>query len=189
VDRVGRLVTLGCCIAALAACGAPETATPATTSAVGTTAPPTTTGAPSTTSAPTTTFSARQRDEAEIREIHDRFIDLMAGEPNPDNPDYPAVMTGMQLQRTLEYDRSLLEVGHHLEGSLSSRTLELRFTDRDHVLLRDCTSSTATTVDSSGAVVAHDPAEPWITGLQVLRTDAGWRIADWLTGGDERCVP
>ena len=90
MKRVTRVVMLGCCAAALGACAGAEAAHPATTAPPTTTAAPTTTVPPSTTSAPTTTLSPQQRDEAEIRQIHDRFFALMAStNVQLSNPEYP----------------------------------------------------------------------------------------------------
>jgi hypothetical protein len=188
VDQVARLITVGCCIAALAACGAQGTSAAPTTAAASTTAAPTTSVAASTTSAPTTTLSPRQQDEAEIREIHDRFFELMvAGEPNPDNPAYAEVMTGIELQRTAESDRAALEAGQHFEGAIEGSVLQIEFADSQHATVRVCTTTDDYIIGQDGTVVAHDARPPFVTSLQMLRTSVGWRVADWLTGGQEPC--
>jgi hypothetical protein len=189
VDRLARGVVLGCCLGGVAACGAATAAEPASTAAGTTPAAPTTVVVTSTSGAPTTTLSPQQRDEAEIREIHDRFFRLMTGdEPAPDDPQNAAVMTGIELQRSMEYDSSLAEAWQHIEGNVRSRTIELRFVDADHATLKDCTLSTSRTIAADGTVVAGDPSEPFVTALQIVRTTDGWRVSDWLTGGRQACT-
>ena len=135
MGATARVAIAGCSLLALAACsgGAEGAAPPTTVPAPSTIA--STTVAPSTTSAPTTTLSPQQRDEAEIRDLHDRFfrmIVLTGNPPNPDHPEIAATTTGIQRQRTTEFVQTMVEFGQRSEGDLRGSVLEVRFLDADH---------------------------------------------------------
>jgi hypothetical protein len=190
VDRLARVVVLGSCLGGVAACGAGTAAEPASTAAGMTSTTPTTVVVTSTSSAPTTTLSPQQRDEAEIREIHDRFFKMMelAGNPpNPNRPEIEATTTGIQLQRSTEAIQQMVEQHQHSEGDLRGKVISIRFADVDHASVRDCVTSTSVLFDADGAIVVDHPEGPRITSVELLRTPEGWRVNDWLTGGDHSC--
>src|SRR6266498_3498353 len=93
--RVARAATLGCCAVVLAACssGGTVTSESALTPAVAPTtalAPPPTTVS-STSGAPPTTLGQQQQDEAEIRELHARFFEVINEIDNPPHPGDPSL--------------------------------------------------------------------------------------------------
>ncbi len=190
--RVARLASLALGAAGLVACtGGGTTAGPVTTASPATLPSPSTTVATSTSSAPPTTLSPRQRDDVDIRHLHDRFFAMVTAADDPPDPNDPAIAattTGIQRQRSEEFARSLGAAGHRIVGDVTSRTVELRLVDPDHVRLVECSRFTSKRVDAAGQVVAVDAAGPRITGLLLLRTGDGWRVQDWLTGASKSCA-
>jgi hypothetical protein len=192
MGAMARVAIAGCSLLALAACsGGAEGAAPPTT----VTAPSTiasTTVAPSTTSAPTTTLSPQQRDEAEIRDLHDRFYRMLvvtADPPNPDHPDIAATTTGIERQRWTEFVRTMVELGQRGEGDVWGRVRTVTHRDPDHASVLDCHRTEASLVNADGSVAAGHQDYGIITELRMVRTSAGWLVEDWYTGGDQRCEP
>jgi hypothetical protein len=190
---MARVAIAGCSLLALAACsgGAGRAAPPTTVAAPATTGA--TTLAPSTTSAPTTTLSpqqAQQQDEAEIRELHDRFfrmIVLTGNPPNPDHPEIAATTTGIQHERTTERAARMQELGEHTDGSISGSIVSVDVLDAAHARALVCTTAGSSRYSATGQVLGTDPSEPWLTELRLLWVRDGWRVEDWFVGGDQPC--
>jgi len=190
MGATARVAIAGCSLLALAACsgGADDAAPPTTVTAPSTIA--STTVAPSTTSAPTTTLSPQQRDEAEIRDLHDRFYRMLvvtADPPNPDHPEIAATTTGIQRQRTTEFVRTMAELGQRAEGNVWGDFRTVTYLDPDHASVLDCHRSEASLLNSDGSVAAGHEDFAVLTELRVVRTGAGWLVEDWYTGGGQRC--
>ena len=189
--RVARVTMAGCALLALAACGR-ETGAAAQPSTSTTTVPASTsTVATSTTSAPTTTLSPEQRDDAEIRALHDRFysmIVLTGNPPDPDSPEIAATTTGIQRQRSEEFIQRMKELGERSQADVHGRIIEIRHLDADHVDMRDCTLIRSVRTGPDGARVGGDDGPATVTGLRMVRTGSGWRVEDWFTGGSDPCA-
>jgi len=189
--RVARVTIAGCSLLALAACGR-EAGAAAEPSAPTTTVPAsTTTVVTSTTSAPTTTLSPEQRDDADLRALHDRFYRMIAVSANPPDPDHPeiaATTTGIERQRWTEFMQQMLNNREHSEGPIHGRIISIQRIDESDALIQTCTAGATVRLAADGTVVGRDDQTPIITGIRVVRTADGWRIEDWYTGGTDRCV-
>jgi hypothetical protein len=190
MGAMARVAIAGCGLLALAACsgGAEDAAPPTTVTAPSTIA--STTVAPSTTSAPTTTLSPQQQDEAEIRELHDRFfrmIVLTGNPPNPDHPEIAATTTGIQRQRLSEFRQTMVELGQRTDGSIVGEVLEIRFADRDHAAVIECSRSESVLINADGSIAMGHPEHAIKTELRVARRGSGWLVEDWYTGGGTQC--
>jgi hypothetical protein len=187
---MARAAIAGCGLLALAACsgGTGETAPPTTVTTT-TSAPPTTV-APSTTSAPTTTLSPQEQDEAEIRALHDRFFRMLVVTGNPPNPDHPeiaATTTGIQRQRWEEALRQLQFEGTYFDAEWSHRVERMTFSDDNHASVLTCALEQSRLLNADGSVAG---TTDWarLNETLLVRSVDGWRIEDWLTGGEQTCV-
>jgi hypothetical protein len=185
-----RVAMVGGCLLALAACGRGAGSTADDTTPSTTVQPASTTAAPSTTSAPTTTLSPQAQDEADIRELHDRFFRMLlrsSSQPDPNDIELNATVTGIQHQRWTEHLQTVLASGEHYEGDLRSVILTIDLMDADHAAVRDCTTDASVRVDAGGELVEKAAGESVVTELRLLRIAEGWRVEDWYTGGADPC--
>ena len=115
------------------------------------------------------------------------MIVLTGNPPNPDHPEIAATTTGIQRQRTTEFVRTMVELGQRARATCGAQFA------RSPIWTR-------TTPPSSTAIgqrrhsnpdgsVAAGHQDYGITELRMVRTDAGWLVEDWYTGGDQRCEP
>jgi hypothetical protein len=190
MGAMARVAVAGCSLLALAACsgGADDAAPPTTVTAPSTIA--STTVAPSTTSAPTTTLSPQQQDEADIRELHDRFVQMLLAtgkDPDPFDPSIPATSSGIQRQRWEEELERHRQLGQHYDGTLRSAIQTVGFDDADHAGVRTCTTDATVLLTASGDVVERADGQSFVTELRMIRTSDGWRVEDWFTGRTTRC--
>jgi hypothetical protein len=149
-----------------------------------------TTIAPSTTSAPTTTLSPQQQDEAEIRELHDRFfrmLEVTGREPDPEHVEIALATTGLERQRWEEALRQLQQEGKHFEAEWDHRIDRVTFRDTDHASVLACASERSRLLNADGTIAG---ITKWarLSETLLVRSENGWRIEDWLTAGEQACV-
>ena len=190
MSAVARAALAGCCLFALAACSGDVEDTAPRTTATAPSTTPSTTAAPSTTSAPPTTLSPQQQDEADIRQLHDRFfrmLEVTGREPDPGNPEIALSTTGLQQQRWEEALRQLRDEGKYFEADWEQRIDRVTFRDHDHAAVLACASEQSRLLNADGTVVG---TTDWarVNETLLVRSPDGWRVEDWLTGGEQACV-
>ena len=117
------------------------------------------------------------------------MIVLTGNPPNPDHPEIAATTTGIQRQRTTEFVRTMVELGQRAEGNVWGTVRTVTYLDPNHASVLDCHRTEASLSNPDGSVAAGHQDYGILTELRMVRTDAGWLVEDWYTGGDQRCEP
>ncbi len=192
MGAVARAALAGCCLFALAACSGDVEDTAPRTTATAPSTTPSTTAAPSTTSAPTTTLSPQQQDEADIRALHDRFFRMLVvtGRPSEPRPSRdrgddhwpPAAAVGQIRSHDGELRRA--HRWHRSTGTDADRSI---FRDRDHAAVLDVHTAATSLLNADGIVVVRTTGPTRRHRAAARASTDGWRVEDWLTGGDGPC--
>ncbi len=130
----------------------------------------------------------RVSDEDAAVEVFERFLDavpVIADPPNPAHPLIGELTTGSLKQRIVESLTARRDSGRRSVGGYRWTVVSVQ-AERDVVAILSCSLDESVGVNPDGTPGV--PGTQWfLRSARVERTDAGWRMAEWVKG--DACDP
>jgi hypothetical protein len=127
-------------------------------------------------------------DKEAVQAVYEQFLSIAlvaADPPDPEHPILAASTTGAMLSRLREALTNRRDLGARSVGGFRSSIVSIEL-DIDRATVLDCSLDETVGVTSTGERGEADTG--WrLRSSQVVRTAAGWRVAELVLG--DPCVP